>query len=155
MVFASPQVTERIPQRGYGDGSPFAHRLPVFREAWLRSLMCGERRPNVLIQSPEMPIAAVAAELRAFGADLQVCRVPGTLRLPDPNDRTLRTFLIGDVLWLTPQQQFALWDWMNNRDRRIHVVSITSVPLLPLVEDGRFSDSLFYQLNMVHVIAAE
>jgi hypothetical protein len=100
-----------------------------------------------------MPVAAVAAELGGFCH--QVCRVPGTLSLPESSDRPLRTFLIGDVAWLTPRQQFSLWDWMNNRDPGIQVVSITSVPLLPPVEDGRFSDSLFYQLNMICLITAE
>ena len=155
MVFASLQMTESVPQRCHGEQSPFAHQ-PVFREAWLRSLMSRDPCPNVLVQSPVMPVAAVAAELAAFCGHLQVCRVPGTLSLPEPSDRSLRrTFLIGDVAWLTPQQQFTLWDWMNNRDRRIQVVSITSVPLLPLVEDGRFFDSLFYQLNMICVITTE
>ena len=155
MVFASPQMTECVPQRCHGEQSPFAHKRPVFREAWLRSLMSRDLRPNVLVQSPVMPVAAVTAELAAFCAPLQVCRVPGMLSLPSPSDHSLRTFLIGDVAWLTPQQQLSLWDWMNNRDRRIQVVSITSVPLLPLVEDGRFFDSLFYQLNMIYVITTE
>jgi transcriptional regulator of aromatic amino acid metabolism len=155
MIFASPQMTESVPQRCHGEQSPFAHQPPVFREAWLRSLMSRDPRPNVLVQSPVMPVAAVAAELAGFCAHLQVCRVPGTLSLPEPSDRSLRTFLIGDVACLTPQQQFILWDWMNNRDRRIQVVSITSVPLLPLVEDGRFLDSLFYQLNIICVLTTE
>ena len=115
--------------------------------------MSRAHRPNVLVQSPQMPVAAAAAELAGFCAHpLQVCRVPGALSLPEPSGGSLLIFLIGDVARLTPVQQFNLWDWMNYRDRGMQVVSITSVPLLPLVKDGRFLERLFYRLNMICVI---
>lgn len=44
---------------------------------------------------------------------------------------------------------------MNYRDPGMQVVSIASVPLLPLVKNGRFLDSLFYRLNMICVITTE
>jgi transcriptional regulator of aromatic amino acid metabolism len=50
-------------------------------------------------------------------------------------------------------QQVALYDWLTDGCEHLQVVSISSVPLLPLVEEGRFLEGLFYRLNVIHLDA--
>ena len=41
----------------------------------------------------------------------------------------------------------------TDRPRDAQVISITSAPLLPLVEDGQFLEGLFYRINVVSLVA--
>ena len=123
----------------------------LFEDAWLRSLMAQGHRPNVLVQCSDISVEATAAEIVGLcGNPFHMCLLPGRLPLPAKGRGTL---LIWDVSTLTLQQQITLCDWMGYLDQRMQVISITSVPLLPLVEDGHFLEGLFYRLNIVHVKA--
>jgi hypothetical protein len=127
----------------------------IFEDAWLRLLISRDHGPNILVQSTEISVAAATAELNGLCSyPLEVCLVPGNLRLPARRSSPFGTFIIGDVSRLTLQQQINLSDWMTYRNRGTRVVSITSVPLLPLTQDGRFLEDLYYRLNMVYVLAA-
>jgi transcriptional regulator of acetoin/glycerol metabolism len=52
---------------------------------------------------------------------------------------------------LTLEEQRRLLEWLQETAGRTRVVSTTSAPLLPLVEDGVFLDTLYYRLNTVYV----
>jgi hypothetical protein len=80
----------------------------------------------------------------------QVCEAPGQLRLPKERVSTLLTY---DVAALTLKQQIDLYDWISGSGRDTQVISVTSTPLFSLVEDGRFLESLFHRLNVVHFLA--
>jgi hypothetical protein len=144
----------------YANQPASLHQLPIveqpsiFEDAWLRLLISDDHGPNILVQSSDIPVAAAMAEITGLSASpLQVCIVPGALRLPAPRPSAPGTFVIGDVSKLMLEQQINLFDWMTYRNRGTRVVSITSVPLLPLMQDGRFLEGLYYRLNMVYASA--
>jgi hypothetical protein len=82
---------------------------------------------------------------------LEVCPVPGRLQLPEHRVSTLLTY---DAAALTLKQQIDMYDWITLRGRDTQVISVTSTPLFPLVENGQFLESLFHRLNVVHFLAA-
>jgi DNA-binding NtrC family response regulator len=79
-----------------------------------------------------------------------VCLLPGELHLPTPAPGHL---LIGDISTLTLRQQVDFYDWLDRYGDAVQVVSLTSAPLWPLVERGRFFEGLFYRLNVVSLTA--
>src|SRR6476646_7490839 len=114
---------------------------------WLRSLLNDDRRPNVLVVREGPSAATVAARVSSRSTvRVDSCVLPGGFHLP--YDRP-ETFVLHDVSKLTIAQQIALHDWLNDLTARTQVVSITSVPLLPLVNDGQFLESLYYRLNVI------
>jgi Sigma-54 interaction domain len=121
-------------------------------ERWLRSLLAGGRRPNLLVRCDGPTAASVAAWVSALcQAPLEIRRVPGALDLPAGRRGTL---LLHDVAALTLAQQMALYDWMSERWIDMQVISIASRPLLPLVHAGRFLEGLYYRLNVLYLSAA-
>jgi hypothetical protein len=104
-------------------------------------------RPNLLVTGRDVEIEAITKPLMAWCArPFHVCALPGALRLPGGSKGTL--FLEG-VAELTLRQQIDLNDWISAGRGDVQIVSITSVPLWPLVEDGRFLEGLFFRLNVV------
>ena len=83
---------------------------------------------------------------------VQTLRLPGTFVLPEDHGGTL---LLWDASRLTLDQQIRLNDWMGVRRVRTQVISVTTTPLLPLVEDGRFLEGLYYRMNVVSLFAQE
>jgi DNA-binding NtrC family response regulator len=63
------------------------------------------------------------------------------------------TLLIYDVAALTLRQQIDLYDWISVRGPETQVISVTSIPLFSLVDNGRFLESLFHRLSVVHILA--
>ena len=123
-------------------------------DSWLRSLVYQQsRRLNLLLVcASKTPVEAVASEVSALASHpLFKCTLPGPLTLPAKYRGTL---VIADVAAMTMPQQIELCDWMGQPGGAMQIVSISSVPLRPLVEDGRFLDGLLYRLNSVVAIAA-
>jgi hypothetical protein len=117
----------------------------------LRSLTSSKPRPNLLVLCQDLETESVVRRfIQACTPPLHVRLLPGALELPFHNVRSL---LLHDVTALTLRQQIELFDWMGDHVGTAQVISVTSTPLLPLVEDGRFLECLFYRLNMVHVTA--
>jgi hypothetical protein len=117
---------------------------------WLQPLLDEGRRPNLLVLCQRSMAAAVTRRVSAVcGKPLELCLVPGELRLP-PRCGTL---LLYDVSALTQDQQIALNDWIDASGGLVQVVAVTSRPLMPLVRDGRFLEGLYYRLNMVFLTA--
>ena len=79
-----------------------------------------------------------------------ICALPGPLHLPVDDPAPL---LIGDVSTLTLPQQIELYDWLDRFSGSAQVLSVTSAPLWPMVERGRFLEGLFYRLNVVSLTA--
>ena len=61
------------------------------------------------------------------------------------------TLVLREVSALPRQQQVRLLEWSNDGRRNPQVISTTSTPLLPLVDAGTFSDTLYYRLNTVFI----
>jgi len=68
-----------------------------------------------------------------------------------PESAAVRTLVIRGVGAMTGAEQVRLLDWLDRAVGRTQVVSTSRVPLLPLVEDGRFINTLYYRLNTVCV----
>lgn len=62
------------------------------------------------------------------------------------------TLILTDVDALDEAAQQWLMRWLNDRQSAdTQVISLTSVPLLSLVETHRFDSTLFYRLNTIHL----
>jgi transcriptional regulator of aromatic amino acid metabolism len=124
-----------------------------FSEAdWRRFLSSERLRPNLLIVCASQEIQTVVTRvLGACRRPVHACPLPGELSLTDDMTGTL---LLWDVAQLTRGQQMKLQDWISDRPRDAQVISITSAPLLPLVEGGQFLEGLFYRINVVSLVAS-
>ena len=137
------------------DGLRGTLQHPVFQfsaaDSWLQRVVSGHSRVNVLVQCSGISVASGFAEMSKVCASAPcVCVLPGDLHLPNSAPRHL---MVGDVSALTLPQQLALYDWLHRFRSAVQVVSLTSVPLWPLVEEGRFLEGLFYRLNVVTLAA--
>ena len=113
--------------------------------------MSGDPHLNVLVQCADMSMASGFDEMTGLCAGTPyVCELPGDLRLPDTSPGHL---MLGDIATLTLRQQIDLYDWLDRFGHAVQVVSLTSVPLWPLVAQGRFFEGLFYRLNVVSLTA--
>ncbi len=61
------------------------------------------------------------------------------------------TLLLRKVSNLTAAEQSTLLDWLNCDGQRTQVISTSPQALVPLVEQGLFSDVLYYRLNPFYV----
>ena len=59
------------------------------------------------------------------------------------------TVVLHEVGTLAPDDQLHLLDWLEHAVARTQVISTTSRPLLPQVQNGAFSERLFYRLNTI------
>ena len=123
-----------------------------FSEAeWRRFLISERPRPNLLILCAPDEIESVVARVMSLcTGPVHGRRLPGELALPDALTGTL---LLWDVAQLTLGQQIALHDWITERPQFAQVISVSSSPLLPLVQDGQFLEGLFYRMNIVSFVA--
>ncbi|MGE3513355.1 MAG: hypothetical protein AB7N65_31230 [Vicinamibacterales bacterium] len=104
-------------------------------------------RPNVLIECPQAEMAALIGRLRTLATEpMQTCVVSSQLTWPA--DRAV-SLLLWDLSALAVSQQIGLYDWMTARAGDVHVIAVTSVPLAPMVERGRFLQALFSRLNVL------
>jgi hypothetical protein len=133
---------------------PFAPVLSIHvQHGWVREVMAKDPHFNVLVECPGLPtLAAFVAIAELCSQTPFLCMLPGALRLPEHNGRTI---LLGDVSRLTRQQQRDLYEWMDRGHEEAPIVSVSSVPLWPLVESGEFMEDLYYRLNVVTVKAHE
>lgn len=102
-------------------------------------------RPHVLITGTEEATEAAVAALMPHLQPPISCWTPD-VSLPAPNVAT--TMLIRDVATLSDDQQRELSSWLEQSGPGCaQIVSTTSIPLFPLVEQGVFLDALYYRLN--------
>src|SRR5919197_981361 len=101
------------------------------------------RRMNLLLIGAAPGIDALVTRIRSLAENpIAVCALPGALTLPNAGSLLLR-----DVAALTRNQQQTLLRWMNERRRRVQIISASSQRLFSQVAAGLFSDQLYYRLN--------
>ena len=62
------------------------------------------------------------------------------------------TLILSEVNALDDAGQQWLMQWLNEpHDEHTQIISLTWVPLFPLVETKRFDASLYYRLNTIHL----
>jgi sigma-54-interacting transcriptional regulator len=136
-----------------GAAATTAHSLQMLRaeDAWLREVVSRDPRPSVLVQCSGISIASAFEEMAGLCSRTPfIRRLPGALLLPENDPGCL---LIGDVSTLMLEQQLDFYDWLDRFGESAQVVSVTSAPLWPIVERGRFLEGLFYRLNVVSLTA--
>jgi hypothetical protein len=118
--------------------------------AILRMLASQGNRPNLLVVVGEgFDSESIARRMITLGVlPLHWCSLPGLLDLPPGKSGTL---FLNDIAALGQDQQLGLFDWLSEGCEQLQTISITSVPLESLVEDGRFLESLYYRLNVVRL----
>jgi sigma-54-interacting transcriptional regulator len=113
---------------------------------FLMSLLTKGQRPALLVLCREGGSQAVVNSMMTWCAPpVHRCELPGYLDLPLARCGTL---VLTNASALTLEQQIELYDWLD-AGRSVQVVSVTSKPIWPLVEQGRFLEGLFYRLNVV------
>jgi Sigma-54 interaction domain len=104
---------------------------------------------NVLLVGAEPALTELVCSLWSTFDELIMIRRRGDpLQLPS-GPEAVGTLIIHGVETLTVEEQIALQDWLVVRNGRTQVVSTASASLMPMVEAGVFSDSLYYRLNVV------
>ena len=104
---------------------------------------------NVLLVGAEPALTELVCSLwTTFDDPILIRRSVDPLQLPAPSE-AVGTLIIHGVETLTLDEQLTLQDWLVVRNGRTQVVSTASASLLPMVEAGVFSDSLYYRLNVV------
>ena len=98
-------------------------------------------------------IAGEADDLRATIARI-VGSCPSPLVVTEREDFTepppdSGTIIISNVAALSSVAQRRCYDWLTNAGRDKVVLSISPIPLFPLVEKGQFMAELFYRLNVL------
>jgi hypothetical protein len=108
-------------------------------------------RANLLVAGPDHLVSnvvnLVAPETRS---DVTIQARDGRLQLPPAASRPA-TVVIRDVDELSAVEQRRLLEWLDAAHTRTQVISTSSVPLLPRVEERRFNETLFYRLNTIYI----
>ncbi len=119
----------------------------------LMSLLTTGQRPALMVMCGGRPPESVVDSLMTWCAPpVYVCRLPGQLKLPAPKGGTV---VLSDPAAMTLAQQIELYDWLNASRGAVQIVSVTTRPIWPLVEEGRFLEGLFYRLNVVTLEATQ
>jgi len=136
-----------VPSDRYGSGDAIGLGLSSIDRSIFR-----RHRPSMLIVGPVSATEAMLLRLEPSFADPLTLWQPGfDLTLPSAGG----TLLLRRVSNLTAAQQSALLDWFDRDQQRTQVISTATQSLLPLVEQGLFSDILYYRLNPLYVEVPE
>ena len=105
-------------------------------------------RANVLVTGPhdviDRFVETCAEELRQ---PLVIASAAEPLSL-----RWSSTLVITDLHLLARSSQRMLDAWIRDPENSdAQIISLTPVPLLPLIDDGSFDRDLFYLLNTIHL----
>jgi DNA-binding NtrC family response regulator len=117
----------------------------------LHALMSETRRPNFLVVCRRVTVAAAVRHIVSYcEPPFHMAALPGLLDLTEVKGGTL---VLADVAMMSLGQQMRLYDWLSVGEDCPQVVSVSSVPLRPLVDDGRFLEGLLYRLNLIYLDA--
>jgi hypothetical protein len=124
----------------------------VARAAHAELLLMGMPRVNLLVTGADGVIDTV---LESLTPDLREpvgwWRPGDQLLLPPPS--LIGTMILRDVEEMSHEDQQQLLEWLDQSAGQTQIVSTTSRPLLPRVDDGTFAETLYYRLNVVCVDA--
>ncbi len=126
--------------------------LPV---RWRR--MFAARANLQLMGMPRVNMMFIGADdvvWRALGNSLRLSAPIASWRPGEPlilPAADLGTLIIRDVGEMTDVDQARLLKWLDHAVGHTQVVCTSNSSLLPLMAEGRFSDSLYYRLNTICV----
>jgi hypothetical protein len=131
-------------------GHPVGHEAAMMPLEELGALR--DRQPNVLIVGSDLAVDAVLAEIQPFlqtpvtSIDVEV---GSALQMPAGSHGG--TVIVRHLDVLDAKGQRSLAEWLATRSGFVQVIATSAAPLLPLVEQGRFSDVLYYRLNTLYI----
>src|SRR5215470_1488350 len=107
-----------------------------------------EHRANALLVGGLPSTEAVLLALEPLLLDpLTLWQPSSPLTLPERGG----TLVMRNVGQLSAAAQAVLVEWFSRDKFETQVISTSPMPIYPLVEQGRFSDALYYRLNTVYV----
>jgi len=109
---------------------------------WRLAIACGV---NVLIEGKDAVTESLVSALWRH------LRKPIRVWSAGPLPRRSGTLMIWDAATLSIAAQSALLEWLRATGEQRRVVSTSSLPLFPLVEEGLFSQDLYYRLNIIRL----
>ena len=133
-------VREWLRLRGYTDVSL------AQVEDW--ELACAAR-VNVWLRGPQHTTRAALTTLGPVLSEPVVTLRAGAPLVLVP--RSIATLIVEDVSALALDDQQRLLAWLDDVAEGTRVISVTSAPILPLLESGAFLGALYYRLNTVYV----
>jgi hypothetical protein len=105
-------------------------------------------RANVLFMGQGVAAKKVVEALRSqLSGPIQVWRPGAHLVLP-PVEQA-RTLILQELSAMPHDDQRHLYDWLQVSSGHTRVISTARQPVLPLLEAGTFSDTLYYRLNVL------
>lgn len=122
-------------------------RLARAAQEDLRQL--GMPRVNVLFVGADDIVWRLLATSLNLASPIVSWRPGEPMHLPE--SAAVRTLVIREVGIMSGAEQVRLLEYLDRVVGRTQVVCTSSVPLMPLVEDGRFINALYYRLNTVCV----
>ncbi|OFV93061.1 MAG: hypothetical protein A3G76_07960 [Acidobacteria bacterium RIFCSPLOWO2_12_FULL_65_11] len=119
----------------------------LLRHEWA---ILSTHHPNILVFAPGLPAEGVIQELTpVLRPPLRYWDVAAAMSWPV---NAAGSLIVRDVAALDATEQRNLHLWLNQRPaERTQVLSVTPVPLFPLMERGAFLDALYYRLNVLHL----
>jgi hypothetical protein len=133
---------------GPEDGARLREEWLAARAAHAELLHLGTPRVNLLLTGRD---GAIEFLLDALLPNLRepIGRWSPGDRLLLPPPALIGTMIFQDVGAMGNADQARLLDWLTEASGHTQVISTTPVPLQPQVEAGRFTESLYYRLNIV------
>lgn len=121
--------------------------IHLSEEHLLRRLTSRGIRTNVLVTCRELRLNRVVEYLvKQLAPPVEIGIVSQELKMPA---LSAGIWILHDVSQMSEAQQGELAEWIGGAGSGVHIVSITSEPLWPLVASGRFLEPLYYQLNTI------
>jgi hypothetical protein len=110
-------------------------------------------RPNLMLIGSGEAVGPLLRELHA-------CLVPPVcVWRGDSSSRALpddcSTLIVQDASRLSIDSQADLLAWIRAHRGRAQVITVSSRPLLPQVDDGSFAADLYYALNTLYFVLAD
>jgi len=109
----------------------------------------GMPRVNVLFIGADDSVWSALTATLSLASPVAAWRPGEPMHLPE--NGSARTLIIRDIGNMSGTEQVRLFVWLDRAVGRTQVVSMSSDPLIPLVEDGRFINTLYYRLNTICV----
>jgi hypothetical protein len=114
----------------------------------IEELLClASAQTNVLLEGPPPQVDTMLAALLPHAMP-PLTTWDGATPLPT---ELAGTVIVREVNRLDGDQQRQLLRWIQNTDGTGRVIATASGSLFPLVERGKFVDTLYYRLNILRV----
>ena len=136
------------PADGVTAGGPtLPEQWQIACEAQERLRQLGMPRVNVLFIGADEVVWRALASALSLASPVASWRPGEPMHLPESS--AVRTLLIRQPGAMSGAEQVRLLEWLDRAVGRTQVVCTSGAPLMPLIDEGRFINSLYYRLNTI------